>query len=788
MKKILFVLFLIANLSTAIAQKKYTISGYIRDSVSTESLIAATVYNAKTMAGTATNQYGFYSLTLAEGEIDLNFSYVGYSGKQFSFTLEKDTIILVDLAESGLLKEVLIEGNKAEKIQETTQMSAINIPISQIKALPAFLGEVDLMKALQLTPGVQSGGEGSSGLYVRGGGPDQNLILLDGVPVYNASHLFGFFSVFNADAINNMELLKGGFPARYGGRTSSVVDINMKEGNSQKFGGEGSIGLVSSKLTLEGPIVKDKTSFIVSGRRTYIDLLAKPLMKMLEEDIDVGYYFYDLNAKINHKFSNKDRIYLSAYMGDDKFYVNQKDEWNDLKSESKSNIKWGNITSAFRWNHIYNNKLFGNTTITYSQFNFNTGVDDKEEYMNGNGDIVKDYSKIKYNSGIKDWTAKVDFDYLPSPDHYIRFGASSIFHKFSPGAMGLKSSEEADTILGASNIHARQYSLYLEDDIRLTRSLKINIGAHVSGFSVRDKFYAAFEPRLSGRYLINKELSAKLSYSRMTQYIHLLTNSGLSLPTDLWVPSTDQIVPQKSDQLAFGLAKDFQGEYEISLEGYYKKMYNLVEYKEGSSFFDLGNAWENKVVQGDGKSYGLEFFVQKKLGKLSGWLGYTLSWTDRQFDELNKGQKFYYKYDRRHDLSLALLYKKSEKFEMSATWVYGTGNSITIPIATYQTGNPFSPDGQGSNSVNEYSDRNAYRMNAYHRLDVSASFIRPRKNGERRWVIGLYNAYSRSNPFYVDIDSENYFRDAKGSYKSKNKFVQYSLFPVIPSISYQFKF
>jgi hypothetical protein len=682
-------------------------------------------------------------------------------------------------------------------------MSSTNIPVSQIKAIPAFFGEVDVLKVLQLMPGVQSGSEGSSGLYVRGGGPDQNLILLDGVPLYNVSHLFGFFSVFNADAINNVEIFKGGFPSYYGGRVSSVVDINMKEGNMQKFHGEGSIGLISAKMTLEGPIIKDKTSFIVSARRTYIDLLLKPIIASAQKDsrekFDVGYYFYDLTAKINHRFSAKDRIYLSLYAGDDKFHANNEYIENATdKSEYNSKLSWGNIITAFRWNHLFTNKLFSNVTVTYSRYRFLTDIESRETYEHTDYSretpetyIKTDYYGANYNSGINDWSAKMAFDYIPSPDHYIKFGASAIYHTFNPGAMAF-TDVNISARYGAQSVYGYEYSAYIGDDLKLTDRLKTNIGLHWSGFSVRDRFYNVLQPRVSARYLLTDDVSVKASYARMAQYIHLLTNSNIGLPTDLWVPSTDVLKPQTSHQAALGVVRDFGGKYEISLEGYYKTMKNVLEYKEGASFINTDNSWENKVLQGNGTSYGVELFARKNLGSLTGWVGYTLSWTDRHFAQLNEGKPFWYKYDRRHDVSLVVTNRFSKRIEMSGTWVFGTGNCLSIPIAVYQLPNPVTPAAStntiypNTQEYYDFSKRGNYRMEPYHRLDLSVSFIKQRKKTERRWVISVFNVYNHKNPFYIDIRTtydNNNFKELK-----KYEYVQYSLFPVIPSISYQLKF
>lgn len=808
MSKPLLILLLLYAFQSTYGQKKITISGYVTDSLSSESLIAAAVYNQLGVAvGTSTNQFGFYSLTLPVGKVEITYSYIGYQSKVVQFNLQKDTVINCRLVGALLLSEAVVSANITERTAQKTQMSSVNIPMQQIKALPAFLGEVDLMKVLQLTPGVQSGGEGSSGLYVRGGGPDQNLILLDGVPVYNVSHLFGFFSVFNADAINNMELMKGGFPARYGGRTSSVVDINMKEGNTQRFHGEGAIGLISGKLTLEGPLWKDRTSFMVSGRRTYVDLLAKPFIAAANRDSDdekvnLSYYFYDLTAKVNHKFSDKDRVYLSAYMGDDRFHLRVEDKTTSpydggyhYNSKTESGINWGNLTAAFRWNHIFTKKLFGNTAITYSRFRFDTYVESREIETRPETANRVDY-QMQYLSGIRDWAAKLGFDYLPSPNHYIRFGVNGIHHRFSPGALGVQSeetgvfNEKLDTVIGPEALSTGEFSAYVEDDFRLGEHLKMNAGVHLSGFTVRNKLYYNIEPRFSTRYLLTDYSSVKASYARMAQYVHLLTNSGISLPNDLWVPTTDVLQPQYSDQLAIGVVQTFEKGYEVSIESYYKKMHHVTEYKEGASFFDAGSQWENKILQGEGRSYGVELFTQKKTGQLTGWIGYTLAWTDRQFEQLNHGKRFPYKYDRRHDLSIVAMYRPSKRIELSGTWVFGTGNAVTLPIARIQGTNPFVTSSQFYNpflDLYSYSDRNAYRMQSYHRLDLAISFIKKKKWGERRWVVGVYNAYGRRNPFYVDVKT-NVIYQPDGSFKEATKFVQYSIFPLVPSISYQFKF
>jgi len=664
----------------------------------------------------------------------------------------------------------------------------IEMPIAQVKALPVFMGEADVLKTLQLMPGVQSGSEGSSGLYVRGGGPDQNLILLDGVPVYNATHLFGFFSVFNADAISNVKLIKGGFPARYGGRLSSVIDIRMKEGNMKEFHGEGSIGNISSKFTFEGPIIKDKTSFVVSARRTYIDVLAAPIIKAANNsfgdgsNLRAGYYFYDANAKINHKFSDKDRVFVSFYGGRDKAYIedSRTSIRDDTTNVDKSNftLLWGNVTSSVRWNHMFTNKLFANVTAVYSDYLFDTG---QLFESNRDGELDTKYS-YNYSSGIENYGGKIDFDYRPAPKHSIKFGGNYLYHTFKPGVTTYKITEDNTAIdqnFGNQNIYADEFYGYVEDAWSISGILKVNLGLHYSGFAVKDRFYDSFQPRASMRLLLNDKMSVKAAYSEMSQYIHLLTNSTIGLPTDLWLPSTDSILPESSKQVALGFAYNIDDNWDMSVEGFYKTMDNLIEYKEGASFFQLSQDWESKIELGSGYSYGAELLLRKNFGKLTGWVGYTISWAWRDFDNINFGEPFPYKYDRRHDISIVAMYKLNENIDFGATWVYGTGNAVTLGVGRYSSGLGESWDGTfyPSPDIEYYNGRNSYRMPAYHRLDVSANFHKEKKWGERTWSVGLYNAYSRQNPFYLYFTTE-----------TPRLLKQMSLFPIIPSVRYAFKF
>lgn len=768
-------------MATSALAEKVTISGYVSDAKTRERLIGATVFIPALKIGTHTNNYGFYSITLeAQKEPStIIASYLGYSQAKDTFLLSVNMQHDFTLLASKELKQVVVKSSKTAPIQENTQMSSISIPIATIKKLPAFMGEVDILKSLQLLPGIQAGSEGQNGLYVRGGGPDQNLILLDGVPVYNASHLFGFFSVFNADAVSNVEVYKGGFPARYGGRLSSVIDIRMKEGTkSGGIHGSAGMGLISSRLMLEGPFGKKNKngSWMISGRRTYIDLLTAPIIKLASSgEATGGYYFWDLNAKANYKIGKRDHLYLSAYTGKDKFYAKG---FESGKEVFRANINWGNLTSMLRWNHEFSNKLFGNLTATYTQYQFQIGSKISTNF----GGQSSSFSAL-YKSSIKDIGLKYDIDFIPSPKHYIKAGIAATYHTFTPGAVSIKNSDlPADNIDTTYNVSkVPEFDVYVEDDIELTKKLKANLGIHASAFYTKSNFYPSVQPRVSLRYLLHPEWSVKASFCTMTQFIHLLSNNGIGLPTDLWVPVTDKIKPQQSYQGAIGVAHTIKEQYEFSVEGYYKKMSNIIEYKDGSSFINTNQSWEDKVEMGTGWSYGAEAFIQKKTGRFTGMMGYTLSWTNRKFPTINSGVLFPYKYDRRHDFKVAAVYEISKRVEISGDWVYGTGNSISMPLYKYQSA-PLSEDQGfwGGQTMYHYGTRNNYRMPSYHRLDIGINLTKKTKRGfERTWNISVYNAYSRKNPYFIYPTTDNAGNDV---------FKQISLFPVLPSFTYNLKF
>lgn len=790
MKKNIFLLLLFIP-SIFYAQEKFTLSGFVSDKNNGENIIGVNIFCKELKQGVVSNTYGFYSLTLPAGNYEISFSYIGYKSQVYNLNLEKDIQknIAFDIA-SFSVGEIQVRAKA--NIVEKTETSVIEVPIEQIKTIPALLGEVDIIKAIQLLPGVQSS-EGTSGFYVRGGGPDQNLILLDGVPVYNASHLGGIFSVFNADAIKSVRLTKGGFPARFGGRLSSVLQIDMKEGNSKEFKGDASIGLISSKFTFEGPIIKDKTSFIISARRTYLDLIVAPF---LPSTTDLTLYFYDLNAKINHKISKKDRIYLSAYSGKDKLGVDFSESFVDQITNEQSSLKfelgYGNLTSTLRWNHLFSDKLFSNTTLTYSRYSFNTDFGVNSTYTSNNETEIWDVN-FGYLSGIEDLGARIDFDFIPNPNHEIKFGTSYTNHNFFPGETTLSINEtlpdasqnfSLDTTLNFSgNTIADELYFYLEDNFKITNRLKANLGIHLGYYSTDRsnsifKNNISFQPRASVRYLLNDKWSIKGSYAEMTQNIHLLSNSSIGFPSDIWVPATDTVPSQTSKQWAGNISTEFgNGEYELSLEGYYKTMSNLITYKAGYSNLSSTESWENSVETGGiGESYGVELFIQKKKGKTTGWIGYTLSWTNRKFDNINFGEWYPYKFDRRHDFSLVFSHKFNEKWDAGLTWVYGTGNAITFPQAIY-LGTPNNGN-DVVDVVESYGTRNSTRLDAYHRLDLGFNKTVKKKRITKILSFGAYNAYSRKNPFFAYLTYQEGNRVAK----------QVSLFPVIPSISYRIQF
>jgi len=806
---VLLLVFLLQSITAA----NLTISGFITDQATGETLLNGSVYDFKSGKGAVSNVYGFYSLSLPAGEVELRCSYVGYTTQNFRFRLGKDTTLHIRLQPATELGTVTVYGGSSRKEFGVlgAQMGAIEVPISQIKSIPALFGETDVLKALQLLPGVQGGTEGSAGLYVRGGGPDENLLLLDGVPVYNVNHMGGFFSVFNADALKSVTLYKGNFPARFSSRLSSVVDIRMNDGNAKEVHGNYSVGVITSKFNLEGPLIKDKTTFNISYRRTYGDLIIAPVLwYAAKKDANVGnysagYFFYDLNAKISHKISDTDKLYLSLYAGDDAIYMNLRDNYFN-GGQSGYNVmsmdwKWGNLISAFRWNHIINSKLFMNTTASFTRYRFNMKIGDENKYIPaGENKYVGTEMSIGYLSGISDYSLRTDFDYTPLPGHDVKFGVNYMNHTFRPGVSTAKFSitqggtAAIDTTIGDKNVFGHEVNMYVEDNLSVGSFLKANVGLNYSMFQVQGQFYHSVEPRLSMRLLISDKMSFKAGFASMSQYIHLLSNSNLSLPTDLWVPVTKRIQPMDSKQYSAGLFYNLNDLVDLSVESYFKSMNNLIEYKDGAGFLGSSTGWEDKVSMGRGWAYGVEFLAQKTMGKTTGWLAYTWSKTERKFDKpgqvINYGRVFPAKYDRRHNISFTMNHKFSERFDLSGTWVYYTGNSGTLAIKQYKGLDVPDLSWQDYYTIEHVSERNNYRLPAYHRMDIGFNWHKKKKHGVRTWNFSLYNAYNQKNPFIVrqSYSNDYVYNPVTQTWDSKKIFVKTSIFPIIPSLSYSYKF
>ena len=790
--------FTLLSLLTVFSQSKSTLSGYVTDSKNGEALIGVKVYIPSTNQGAVTNNYGFYSLTVNSGKYTIEFRSGLYPSESREIDLTNDVRLDIELGTNVKdLKEIVINAKKGENVN-STQMGQIQLDIEKIKTLPAFMGEVDVIKTIQLLPGVSSVSEGGQGFYVRGGGPDQNLVMLDEGVVYNAAHLFGFFSVFNADAVKSVNLIKGGMPANYGGRMSSVLEVNMNEGNNKKFKVKGGLGAISSRLTVEGPLKKDKGSFIISGRRTYIDLIMKAAIPDTSPFAGSSYYFYDFNAKFNYKITDKDRIFLSGYYGKDVF------NFEDREGGFNAKMPWGNGIAALRWNHLFSNKLFMNLTSTFSDYQFSFGS-------------AQDEFRFELFSGVRDIGTKVDFSYFPNSRHSIKWGADHIYHTFTPTSVSAQNDSVVFNTGVAQKLYSHETAFYALDDFELNDKIKINAGLRYSmyhhvgpftryikgdGISTPDsaiqysrgdviQFYHGLEPRLSARFLLPDKSSIKAGYSYNYQYVHLTSLSAVSLPTDIWYPSTDKAKPEIGWQASIGYFRNFMNDmFETSVEIYYKEMDNMIEYKEGAVPGDeVNDNTDNLLVYGKGWAYGIEFFIKKSVGKSTGWIGYTWAKTDRKFPDLNEGNLYAAKYDRRHDLSIVGTYKLNDRWTFSTSFIYATGNTLTLPSSWYV---------QEQNLLFNYGARNSTRMAPYHRLDLSANWyskdyktktdaqgneIQVKKKIKSNWAFSIYNVYNRANPFFLYVDNDGKFLN--GDFKITVK--QVSLFPIIPSVTWNFE-
>jgi outer membrane cobalamin receptor len=783
---IIVTLVLMTMTSVAFSQKTNVISGYIEDAASGERLISAAIIDPETRNGTVTNTYGFFSLSITEGVKNLVVSYIGYTPQ--TIVVRGDTTLTVRLSAGNVLESVEINAKKQDRIENSVQMSHNSIPVEQIKRMPMLLGEADVLKSLQLLPGVKGGTEGTAGIYVRGGSTDQNLFLLDGVPIYNAAHFTGIFSVFNADAIKNVTMIKGGFPARFGGRLSSVVEIDTKEGDKKAFHTEGSIGLLTSKIFVEGPLKKDVASFMVSARRTYFDVLLFPLLTTkgsqdngnTQTKSKTTLYFYDLNAKAHYKLSDRDNLYLSIYNSRD---VNgYKQTKTGFQAGGIDNtIAFSNFITSLKWNRIINNRLFANTIVAFTNYTYSYTNIVKDKYA---PNFIERSDGATFDSKVSDWLAKVNFEYNLNNHNQLRFGINSTAHSFLPSRTVLTSAPPIrKETYGQNPIKSLESALYIEDELNY-KNLSINGGLHNAFYNVDGANYTSLQPRLGMSYKINNA-AIKASYAKMTQYVHLLVNDALGLPTDSWIPTTRNILPEQAQQAALGYASTLKNGIELSVEAYYKTMNNLVLYREGSGFLVPDSSIDNKVTQGKGVAYGFELLAQKKEGRLTGWVSYTLAWNNRQFEDINLGNAFPYKYDRRHELSIVGSYGLNKKARLSASWIFSTGNAITIPIRVY---NVFVGTNGYTSQIYQYGSRNGFRTIPTHRLDISIEFVKQKRPYERKWNFGLYNTYNRANPFsyIVDRGEGGGFVDQKAIQVVAVK--KQSIIPILPFVSYGFKF
>lgn len=797
--------------------KQVTVSGFVRDKRSAESLIGASVYEAHSRVGTASNNFGFFSLTLPPGNITIRSSYIGYTSHQHILNgLERDTVLTIELEPSASLQEVVITGQSNDKQSVlSTQMGALEINQQTIRSTPVMFGEADIIKTLQLTPGVSAGTEGTAGMYVRGGNVDENLFLIDGNPVYQINHIGGIFSAFNPEAISGMDFFKSGFPSRYGGRLSSVVDVHTKEGNMKEYHGSASIGLISGNLNFEGPIIKDRTSFNIGLRRTWLDVLSAPAVaianKITKKDgtrLRARYAFHDLNLKVNHIFNDRSRMYLSLYNGNDVLKGGStdfpdQDSDNNYNYDSDVSLRWGNIMATAGWTYVFNNRLFGKVSGVFTRYHSRLRNTEHDVVGNeGDEDYSDSFRENETNTGITDFGLRTSFDYLPASAHHIRFGGDYLVHRFHPEynrSVAYEKNEETSVEIGQEFANdllwGHEAGVYAEDDWTLSSAVRLNAGLRFSLFNVQGKTYTGLEPRVSLRWLLDDNLSFKASYSRMNQYVHLISNSFISLPTDAWMPVTRKLKPLISDQVSAGFYYNLNKEYNFSVEGYYKTLDNLLEYRDGHTFTPSFVNWEDKLTAGEGSSYGAEFMVRKETGRTTGWVGYGLSWSDRQFDELNQGARYPARFDNRHKLNIVVMHKISPKVELSAAWSYASGNHVTLSLENYYengTGSPTNNDNHymdASESIDYYEGRNNYQLPAYHRLDLGIMIYRPKKKGRMGiWTVSIYNVYSRMNPFMI-YKSDKTVPDPGSSYgKNVPVFKTIGIMPIIPSISYTYKF
>ncbi len=788
MPKLLTVFLLVCMIKVSQAVEKPTLSGFVSDSETGEMLIGATIFDSQSGKGTITNGYGYFSLNLpVKANIQLIISYIGYQSHQETLMLQENVIMKFTLSPSLELDPVIVTDTRTDLPEARIEMGTIDVPLKQLQAMPSLGGEKDILKALQLMPGVKFGDEGKSGLYVRGGSPDENLVLLDDVPLYSVNHLGGYVSIFNTDAINSIKMYKGSFPANYGGRLASVLDIRMKDGNMKETKGSVALGLLTSKVTFEGPVKKDTSSYLISVRRFMYDIFMKPLTRALT-DVAFGYTFYDINAKYNTKLTSKDRLYLSFYTGDDNLTYRIRNK-KDADFTMRSRNTWGNLSGALRWNHIYTTRLFGNLTYSYTQYRYLLGYENTQTL----GDKSHESS---FRSGINDHGIKYDWEYYPGSKFKVKVGIGSTFHVFSPGQKHQEFRENQQTVFDTTfnglNYQAWEHSVYLLSVLQLSPHLGLNTGVRCSYYTADATQYQSAEPRAVLNYQVQTGLAFRCSYSYVKQYLHLLSSSGLGMPTDIWMLSTAQLPPQEAWQTSLGVVKRFrENRYELSSEIYYTQSAGLIDYQEGASLLSGSPYWQDKIeTAGEGNSYGLEMMLLKKEGATTGWAGATVSHTTREFENINSGKPYPYTYDRLVDIGISIHHQFNQRISLSGTWVFNTGNAFTLPVGYHAAiSNPGSWSDHPFQSDNEtlveiYEGKNTFRAKPYHRMDIGVDFTKNKPRGTRIISISIYNVYNHLNPFYY-YSSTLYTLDGK-PYQKVIKQVSY--FPIIPSISYQFNF
>ncbi|MFW6327281.1 MAG: TonB-dependent receptor [Bacteroidota bacterium] len=772
------------------------IHGYVTDTTSGEPLVGAHLLVKDNHSGTITNDFGYYILKLSKPGIrELTISYIGYKNKEVKFKLTRDTTINFLLKPNYQQQEVRITASRP--IEERNEQGLIQLPISRIEKIPMLAGETDIIKAVQMMPGVKSGAEGQSNMYVRGGSHDQNLILLDDIPLYNINHLGGFVSVFNTGAINHLKFYTGAFPARYGGRLSSIMDVRSKNGNLKKRTASITFGMVTSKLLFEGPIKKDTSSYMLSIRRFMYDLFSRPVTKLLNDGQSTGYTFYDINLRLNHKINQSNRLFFSFYMGDDAYTSQKKEKTKSTIDENKFKNNWGNLLISGKWNHVLGNNLFGDMNIYFSRYRYVSDFFFRSEEPERTHEI-----HYMVSSAIKDVGFKTDFEFHKSPDFNLKLGSVHVIHQYQPGVSELDQPDInfIDNTYNANKYIGIENAAYLEGEVTLRDALMLNTGMRGVHFIIDDKAYFNLEPRVSGSVAIPGLVAVNASFSRMHQYSHLLITSASGLPGDLWMPVTRNIPPQKADIISVGAVKSINKSFELSIEAYSKKMSDLIDYKDGQ--WIQGNDivdWESAIEkEGVGNSKGLEVLVQKNSGLLSGWVSYTLSRTTRQFNNINQGREYIYTYDATHDFASTVQYQMNKSLSISASWVYVTGRAITLPNIFYETqrltttdGNHLPVDNPGYETihVSTYNEKNNIRMHPYHRLDLGLTYQKHKKNTKRIWNFSIYNVYNRQNPYYYFTARESKLDKSgnkTGEYDLKT--YQRSLFPIIPSISYTMRF